>query len=127
HEQQHHVEVELTETEQGWRIRIHCGQPEILMTQITFVFGKEGVLSGDSLSSAATGTLFWEKGTSRLTAGNDWIEVDGGAHEHRAKVLSNTSYPTDCQTLIVNLMTPYDKTFDIRLSPGNRHDDKREE
>ncbi|WP_373231087.1 hypothetical protein [Cohnella sp.] len=127
HEQQHQVEVVLTESEQGWKIRVHCKQPEILMTQISFVFGKEGALSGEGLMPAAAGTLFWEKGTVRLTAGSDWIELDGGAHEHRAKALNNTSYPADCQTLVVNLMTPYDRTFDIRLSRQDRDDSKQEE
>ncbi|TFE23490.1 hypothetical protein E2980_19070 [Cohnella luojiensis] len=127
HEQQHQVEVVLTESEQGWKIRVHCDQPEVLMTQISFVFGKEGALSGGGLVPAAAGTLFWEKGTVRLTAGSDWIELDGGAHEHRAKALNNTNYPADCQTLIVNLMTPYDRTFDIRLSHQDRNDSKHEE
>ncbi|MCF2939713.1 hypothetical protein L1N85_14925 [Paenibacillus alkaliterrae] len=116
HEQQHQIEVVLTENEQGWSVRVHCEEPEILMTQISFVFSKEGALSGEGIEPAAAGTFFWEKGTARFSAGNDWIEIGGGAHEHRAKTLNNTSYPADCQTLIVNLMTPYDKTFDIRLS-----------
>lgn len=127
HEQQHHVEVVLTDSEEGWKIRVHCEQPEVLMTQISFVFGKEAVLSGEGLMPAAAGTLFWEKGTVRLTVGSDWIELDGGAHEHRAKALNNTSYPTDCQTLVVNLMTPYDRTFDIKLSRQDRNDSKQEE
>lgn len=127
HEQQHHVEVVLTDSEEGWKIRVHCEQPEVLMTQISFVFDKEGLLSGEGLMPAAAGTLFWEKGTVRLTAGSDWIELDGGAHEHRAKALNNTSYPTDCQTLVVNLMTPYDRTFDIKLSRQDRNDSKQEE
>nr|WP_169084028.1 hypothetical protein [Paenibacillus sp. PL91]MBC9200139.1 hypothetical protein [Paenibacillus sp. PL91] len=128
HEQQHEVEVELTESEQGWRIRVRCEQPEILMTQISFVFHKEGSLSGEGLAPAAAGTVFWQEGTVRLTAGNDWIELDGGAHKHRAKAINNTSYPADCQTLLVNVMTPYDKTFDIRLSSSqDRNEGKREE
>lgn len=127
HEQQHQVEVVLTESEQGWKIRVRCEQPEVLMTQISFVLGNEGVLSGKGLMPAAAGTQFWEKGTVRLTAGSDWMELDGGAHEHRAKALNNTSYPVDCQTLIVNLMTPYDRTFDIRLSRQDRNDSKQED
>ncbi len=116
HEQHHLVEVELTENEQGWKIRVHCEQPEVLMTQISFVFSSEGELSGKGLEPAATGTLFWKEGTARFKSGSDWIELDSGAHEHRAKALNNTSYPANCQTLVVNLMTPYDRTFDIRLA-----------
>ncbi|WP_036720746.1 hypothetical protein [Paenibacillus harenae] len=128
HEQQHQVEIELTENVTGWRIRVRCGQPEMLLTQISFVFSKEGALTGEGLEPAAAGTLFWKEGTVRFGAGGDWIELDGGVHEHRAKSLNNTSYPADCQTLIVNLTTPYDKTFDIRLSRQDyRHDGRRED
>lgn len=116
HEQQHTVEVELTEYEQGWRIHIHCEEPEVLMTQISFVFSSEGELSGKGLEPAAAGTLFWKEGTARFTSGSDCIELDSGAYEHWAKALNNISYPAACQTLVVNLMTPYDRTFDIRLS-----------
>jgi hypothetical protein len=127
HEQQHRVEAELTESETGWRIRVRCEQPEILMTQVSFVFSKEGTLTGDGLEPAAAGTLFWKEGPVRFTADGDWIELDGGGHEHRAKALNNSSYPADCQTLIVNLMTPYDKTFDIKLSRRDRHDGRQED
>lgn len=126
HEQQHKVEVVLMETEQGWSINVHCEQSEILMTQISFVFSKEGELSGEGMIPAAAGTRFWETGTVRFTAGGDWIELDGGAHEHRANTLNNTSYPTDCQTLIVNLMTPYARKFNIKLSQPDLKDSIRE-
>ncbi|MNZ71758.1 hypothetical protein D3C78_901240 [compost metagenome] len=116
HEQRHDVEVEITEIGEGWRIRVHCERPEVLLTQISFVFSREGELTGDDLESAAAGTWFWKSGKARLTAGEDWLELSAGAHEHLARVLNNTSYSPDCQTLIVNLMTPYDTTFDIRLS-----------
>ncbi|MBD2869325.1 hypothetical protein [Paenibacillus arenilitoris] len=127
HEQRHEVEVELTETGQGWRIRVRCGLPDILMTQISFVFGAEGALTGEGLADAADGTQFWREGTVRLAAGEDWIELDGGAREHRARTLNNASYPADCRTLLVNVLTPYDTTFEIRLSGNGRHDGRREE
>lgn len=126
HEQHHHVEVELTEYDQGWKIRVHCAQPEVLMTQISFVFSSEGELSGEGLEPAAAGTLFWKAGSARFISGSDWIKLDSGVHEHLAKTLNNISYPADCQTLVVNLMTPYDRTFDIRLSRPGMNEGKLE-
>lgn len=116
HEQRHRVEIEVMETGQGWSIRVRCDRQEPILTQISFLFGREGEWSGGELEQAANGIFYWKRGTVRLTSGKDWIELDGGANEHRAKGLNNTSYPADCRTLIVNVLTPYDRTFELRLS-----------
>lgn len=119
HEQRHDVAIELKETEQGWQIRIVCDKPDPLLTQVSFVFGREGAATGSGLASADTGTRFWTGGTVRYAAGNDWLELDGGAFEHKAAKLNGIGYPADCETLLVNLITPYDRTFEIRLSPSH--------
>lgn len=116
HLQEHHVRIELAEKPDGWKLRVQCDKPDVLVTQISFVFGKEGIFEGGELAPAETGTQFWKDGTVRFTSGSDWIEVDGGAHEHRAKSIRGASFPADCQTLVVNVLTPYDRTFRIRLS-----------
>ncbi|MFB9329998.1 hypothetical protein ACFFSY_28995 [Paenibacillus aurantiacus] len=119
HLQHHMVAVELTETKDGWKLRVRCDMPDVLLTQISFVFGKEGAFSGGERAPAETGTQFWKAGVVTFASGEDWIEVTGGAHEHRARSIRGASLPADCQTLVVNVLTPYDRTFDIRLSPQN--------
>lgn len=118
HEQRHDIEVDLAESEdgKGWTICVRCAEPFDLLTQVSFVFGSEGTLEGDGIAPATDRAQFWKQGKVRYTAGDDWMEVDGGAHDHWAKALNNTAYPADCQTLLVNLLTPYDRTFTIRLS-----------
>ncbi|WP_419872942.1 hypothetical protein [Candidatus Pristimantibacillus sp. PTI5] len=116
HLQYHHVEAELRKTGHGWQLQVSCAEPDSMMTQIVFVFGGEGSFTGEGLTPLED-AHFWKHGNVRYAAGEDWIEVDGGAHEHLVKTLRNTAIPGGCQTLIVNLMTPYYKTFDIRLSP----------
>ncbi|MEK3882639.1 hypothetical protein [Paenibacillus sp. PL2-23] len=116
HEQSHAIDIDLSENEEGWTIRLRCEAPDLLMTQISFVFDREGELSGGRLSPAGTGTSFWQGGVVTCAAGSDWIALEGGGHEHSARVLNNTAYPANCQTLLVNLLTPYDKTFHIRTS-----------
>ncbi|MGO4106893.1 hypothetical protein [Paenibacillus sp. YAF4_2] len=118
HLQQHQVQIELTEAEDGWKLRVKCDKPDVLMTQISFIFGKDGQFSGGERAPAETGTEFWQDGTVRFSAGDDWIELDGGAQEHGMKSIRGASYPSDCQTLVVNVLTPYDRTFNIRLSPA---------
>lgn len=116
HEQHHSVQVKLTEQEDGWRIHLVCQEPERMMAQVTFVFGGEGSFSGAALAPAMAEAQFWTEGTIRYESGNDWMELDGGAQQHLAKEIRNTSYAKGCQTLVVNLMTPYDREFSIRLS-----------
>ena len=87
------------------------------MAQLSFILGSEGELSGEGLAPAGEGTMFWSGGSARLTSGGDWIELRGGVQEHLAKGLNQVGYPANCQTLLVNLLTPFDRTFEIRLSP----------
>ncbi|WP_246431718.1 hypothetical protein [Paenibacillus endophyticus] len=123
HLQQHHVEAKLMKSELGWQLTISCDEPESLMTQVIFVFGEEGKLTGDGIVPEAD-INFWKQGTAHYAAGDDWIEMDSGAHEHLVKTLRNTSVPSGCKALIVNLMTPYRKTFDIKLSPKKMKEDE---
>jgi hypothetical protein len=116
HEQSHQVEVTLTETETGWRIHVQCDKPDPLLTQLSFVFASEGSLSGVGLAPGGPATQLWTDGKVRYTSGDDWLELTGGAREHLAQSLNNVSYPASCQTLLVNLLTPYEHTFEIRLS-----------
>jgi len=117
HEQRHEVEAVLTERADGWDVRIRCSQPELLLTQVSFVFGTEGELAGEGLEPAAEGVWFWKGDAARMAVGGVWIELDGGgAHDHRAIALNGVSYSTKGRTLLVNLLTPYDRTFRITLS-----------
>ncbi|WP_253944747.1 hypothetical protein [Paenibacillus sp. NEAU-GSW1] len=118
HVQQHQVQAELTETVDGWKLRVCCDKPDVLMTQISFIFGKDGEFSGGERAPGETGTQLWKDGAVTFTAGDDWIELDGGAFEHRMKSIRGAAFPADCQTLVVNVLTPYERTFHIRLSPS---------
>ncbi|WP_433619663.1 hypothetical protein [Paenibacillus cellulositrophicus] len=117
HEQHHRAEADLTADEEGFRLRVQCREPEGMMTQISFVFGGETAFAGEGLFPAdeSGGVLFWKQGGVRCSAGTDWIEMEGGQHGHWAKALNNTGFPAGCRTLVVNLMTPYDWTFTLRL------------
>ncbi|WP_138751833.1 hypothetical protein [Paenibacillus sinopodophylli] len=122
HLQSNRIEAELRRSEHGWQLELTCAEPDSLMTQVVFVFGGGGQLAGDGVV-AVEDAFFWKQGKAVYTAGDDWIEIDGGAHEHLVKSLRNTAIPAGCQTLIVNLMTPFHKTFDIKLSGANESDD----
>ncbi|MBW4840678.1 MAG: hypothetical protein KZY74_14890 [Paenibacillaceae bacterium] len=116
HEQQHRVEAEIKETEEGWSLRIRCEREEPILTQLSFLFGPESEMYGETVEQAASGIFYWKQGKVRLATGKDWIELDGGVNEHRAQGLNNTGYPAACRVLVVNLLTPYDRTFELKLS-----------
>lgn len=116
HEQQHHVEVEVHETAEGWRIRVQCTREEPILTQLSFLFGPESEMAGEAVEQAESGIFFWKQGKVRLTLGEDWIELNGGGMEHQAEGLNNTGVPAGCRALVVNLLTPYDRTIDLKLS-----------
>lgn len=116
HEQQHQVQITLEETGHGWSIRVQCQREEPILTQISFIFGKEGVLTGEGTQHIADENYFWKHGTVRLASGDDWMELAGGAHEHWAQGINNASYPAHYRTLLVNVLTPYDRTFELKLS-----------
>jgi len=118
HEQQHRVEVEVLETAEGWRLRVQCAREEPILTQLTFLFGQESEMSGEEMvEQAENGMWFWKQGKVRFSSGEDWIELHGGVMEHQAAGLNNTAIPVNCRALVVNLLTPYDRTFELKLSP----------
>ncbi|THF84062.1 prenyltransferase/squalene oxidase repeat-containing protein [Cohnella fermenti] len=134
HLQEHRVDAELIREQDGWTLRLHCPTPEPVVTQVSFLFGQDGSFSGGVLEpiktigeentannetrdNAVKGTQFWKDGTVRFSSGDDGFELTGAAFEHRARSLRNAELPSGCQALVVNLLTPFDRTFRIRMSP----------
>jgi hypothetical protein len=75
-------------------------------------------MSGEEMvEQAENGMWFWKQGKVRFSSGEDWIELHGGVMEHQAAGLNNTAIPVNCRALVVNLLTPYDRTFELKLSP----------
>ncbi|MNR62528.1 hypothetical protein D3C85_1845800 [compost metagenome] len=60
----------------------------------------------------------WRSGSVRYENNGDWIEIEGAAAEHSSTAIRNMVYPRGCQMLLVNLITPIDHTFNIRVSPN---------
>ncbi|MCM3703238.1 hypothetical protein [Paenibacillus macerans] len=75
HEQKHEVEIELAETGQVWSLRLCCRQPEVLMTQVSFIFGSDGHYPGRGLRQRTKGRSFGRtapSGTVREAIGSNW-------------------------------------------------------
>lgn len=118
HEQTFRVEAEVQRTETGWTIRLHGDEPEEVMTQLSFIFGREGSFTSGELEAAGEDRYLWSGGTLRYECGEDWIELTGGGQGHRAVAVREAKLQDHCKAVLVNFMTPFDKTVTLTLSPS---------
>ncbi|MEW4371914.1 hypothetical protein [Paenibacillus kandeliae] len=119
HTQAYRVEVEMVEQVNGMDLYIRCSEPEEVMTQLSLIFDSESQLLAEDgeLSKVSDGVELWKSGLIRVQQGNDWMVLTGGAYEHWASSVREASYPSNCRTLLVNLMTPFEHKISLRLSP----------
>ncbi|WP_411348326.1 hypothetical protein [Paenibacillus sp. WLX2291] len=119
HTQAYRVEVETVEQVNGLDLYIRCSDPAEVMTQLSFIFGNESQMIAEDgqLREVSEGVELWQTGMVRIQHGDDWVELTGGAYEHWATAVREASYPSNCRTLLVNLMTPFEHKISLRLSP----------
>ena len=86
--------------------------------QLSFVFGSEGELSCEDGIETSDGSIMWRGGKLRYTCGEDWLEMDGGEMGHLAATVREAKMPEKCKVVLVNFMTPFDKTIELTLSPS---------
>ncbi|WP_310831001.1 hypothetical protein [Paenibacillus pedocola] len=120
HEQTFRVEAEVQRTDTGWTIRVHCEEPGEVMTQLSFVFGREGSFTSGELQAVEEDRYLWSGGVLRYTSGEDWLELTGGELGHLASTVREAKLQNNCKAVLVNVMTPFDKTFTLTLSPSMR-------
>ncbi|MDR6726408.1 hypothetical protein J2W91_004919 [Paenibacillus amylolyticus] len=118
HEQTFRVGAEVLHTENGWTMHLTGEEPEDIMMQLSFVFGSEGELTYEDGTETSDGHHLWSSGNLRYTCGEDWIEICGGEAGHLAPSVREAKLPDKCKVVLVNFMTPFDKTIYISLSPS---------
>lgn len=122
HEQTFRVEVEAQRNDMGWTLRLQGGEPGEVMTQLSFIFGKEGSFISGELQAVGEDSYLWSGGNLRYKCGEDWIELTGGEVGHLAVTVREAKLQNDCKVVLVNFMTPFDKTITITLSPSLRRE-----
>jgi len=115
HAQQFALTADVTQEQNAWHIRVRSDEREDVFAQLTFVFGIEGQLTGTGIVPISEGRCLFQEGTLHYSAGQDAIEISSGAFEHRLPELREVPYPGGCQYAHVNLLSPFDHTFTIRL------------
>ncbi|WP_019914248.1 hypothetical protein [Paenibacillus sp. HW567] len=118
HEQTFRVQAEVQRIGEDWTIRLHSEEPGEVMTQISFIFGREGSFTSGELRAVEEDAYLWSGGSLRYTCGEAWIELTGGEMGHLAAGVREAKLQNNCKAVLVNLVTPFDKTFTIKLSPS---------
>nr|WP_271753266.1 hypothetical protein [Cohnella sp. JJ-181] len=117
HVQRLRVEADVVEAADGWELVIRSSEPEDAMAQISVILAADGELSGGELAPAGEGKQFWKSGSVRYAAGGDALELSGGAFEHTAAFVREANLPSDCRTLLLNVVTPFETRIRIRTVP----------
>lgn len=122
HEQKIRVTVEALRTDRGWELKVGCTEPLDVMTQISLVFGSEGEFVAGEFQDNGSDTLLWSGGTARYECEGDWVELTGGELAHLSTGVREAGLPPHCKTLLANVMTPFEKTITLTLSPGTKRE-----
>ncbi|MBD0381800.1 hypothetical protein [Paenibacillus sedimenti] len=115
HVQEHRLQVELSQHANEWMIHVKSDEREDVFAQLTFVLGEEGTVVGDGLLEAGGDRYFHKGGSFTYNSGTDAILIEGGAYDHRLPMIREDQHPSGCKYVHVNLLTPFDQTFRIRL------------
>jgi hypothetical protein len=86
-----------------------------VFTQLTFVLGAEGKLAGNGIVPIGHDRYMLKEGSFVYSAGGDSIEISSGAYEHWLTDVRENPHPSGCLYVHVNLLTPFDRTFTVRL------------
>ncbi|NMO96695.1 hypothetical protein [Paenibacillus lemnae] len=122
HVQKHTVSVDVLETGDGWKLMIKSSEPEEVVSQISLILPSAGQITGGEFAPAGVDSQFWSGDDIRYEYEGDWIEISGGEFQHTAAGVREAVYPVGCRTLLLNVVTPFEKEIHIRLSPPKSKD-----
>ena len=116
HLQQHRLEVELKQSDDcAWTIHLISDDREDVYTQLLLFWEMRGSISGSDLHDAGGDRHVLKNGSILYSAGEDAIEIEGGAYEHWLPMIREDQHPGGCKYVHINLLTPFNRIFKIRL------------
>jgi hypothetical protein len=117
HLQKHTIEVEIKQVDDsGWDLRVHSEDMQDVFIQLALIFGEEGQFSGGNLQRVGPYAQFWKEGIVTYKVAGDQLNMSSGVHEHTLPGVRDFIHSEGCQSLLVNLLTPCDRTFSLRFS-----------
>lgn len=121
HVQQHRLQVRIRPQDMCWEIEVASDEMEDVLTQICFFFPLDCSITGEALIPGEGDTRLWTGGSILCTAGEEWMRISSGQHDHLLQVIRHADAPRGVQTLKVNLLTPFVKTFTVTTGRGISH------
>ena len=121
HVQQHRIVVKIRQQDARWEIEIATDELEDVLTQISFFFPLDCSISGEGLVAGEGNAKLWTSGSILCTADEDWMRISSGQQDHLLWELRHAETPRGVQTLKVNLLTPFVKTFSVTRGRGVSH------
>jgi hypothetical protein len=115
HLQHFKLEAGIVPGDGQWTIRVTSDEREDVFAQLTFVLDEEGEIEGSGLAPIGRERYMLKEGTLLYTAGGSGIEISTGAYEHWLTEVREDPHPAGCLYVHVNLLTPFDRTFTVKL------------
>lgn len=115
HLQRHTLTAEIGQQPAEWTIRVRSDEREDVFTQLTFILGEDGSIEGSGVEDIGGGRFLLTNGSLIYTAAGDRLEIASGAYEHWLPDIREDQHPAGCKYVHVNLLTPFDRTFTVRL------------
>jgi hypothetical protein len=117
HVQQHRVQIEVVREQSEWLLRLRSDERMDVITQVALVFPADAKLTGSGIADNGYGILQWTGGELRLTAGDYALELIGGRSDHQFTQVGSSA-SRHAQTVLINLLTPFEHEIRIRLLGG---------
>ncbi|ENH96876.1 hypothetical protein J416_08509 [Gracilibacillus halophilus YIM-C55.5] len=116
HNQTFEMKADIIRFDHGWNIHIHSDKRQDVFTQIVFILDSGAILSGPGIDQIEDTTSFWKQAELNISTGEDMITMDSGKHEHwKPSIGDSIINDTGVQKVKVNVLSPIDHTFRIRL------------
>lgn len=115
HLQRHTLAVEIEPVDSEWTIRVKSDSLEDVFTQLTFILGEEGSVSGPGLQPLAERRYFLKSGSFTYAVGDDALDISAGAHDHWLPEIREDQHPDGCLYVHVNLLTPFEHVLKVRM------------
>ncbi|NHN29789.1 hypothetical protein G9U52_08060 [Paenibacillus sp. S3N08] len=115
HLQQQALTVDVTQEAAEWKIHVRSDQREDVMMQLTFILGAEGCIQGTDIENIGESRYVLKSGSLTYHTEGSAFEISSGSYEHWLPDIRNDYHPAGCQYVHINLLTPVDRIFTIRL------------
>lgn len=117
HNQTFIIEIHINKTNNDeWNIHVKSDEREDVFLQMEFLFSNDGLIQGNEVTKINEKTYFWKSDELIYYFGTNYMTISAGAHEHWMESIGVDQGGSNVQAVKVNLLSPVDKNFTIKLN-----------